>query len=457
MYTYFRTDIVYRVSISIFEVGSILCAAAVDSNMFIVGRAVAGLGTAGILQGALSIISQVVPLEKRPLYMGVVISVFVIAVTVGPVLGGVFTEHSTWRWCFWINLPIGAVVLAGLTVFLKIRGKQSEDRALPFTKKLRNMDPLGSLIFISAVCCLVLALHWGGQSKPWNSADVIGCLIGAGLIGILFIYLQWRRGESALIRLRVFKKRSIWTGSLVLFFLGAGTYVNVFFLPFWFQGVKGISPVWTGVDFIPLLLPQLVSLIVVGAIVKRFGHYVPYMIIGELICIGGQAMLTQIKPYSSTLYWAASFVVSGLGSGMAMQLPYTAVAIVLSDDDIPVGNAIAVLFYQLGGAIFISMGQTIIITTLLDLVPQRLLGVSAETVVTVGASNLAAITTTPEDLAVLQDIWNTAVARTMILGTVVVGATVPFTLGMGWLNSVKVAEERKKASVTGNKEAQTGC
>ncbi|KAG6356246.1 hypothetical protein INS49_015633 [Diaporthe citri] len=334
LYTYFRTDIIYRTSIFVFEVGSILCAAAASSNMFIAGRAIAGFGAAGVLQGALSIISQVVPLEKRPLYMGIVISVFVIAVTVGPVLGGVFTQNS-------------------LSIFLKIKGKESDDRALPLMRKLHSMDPLGSIVFIGATCCLMLSLHWGGQSKSWASADVIGCLVGAGLIGALFIYLQWRRGDSALIPLRIFKKRSIWTSSMVLFCLGAGTYVNVFFLPFWFQGVKSISPVSTGVDFIPLLLPQLISLIIVGAIVKRFGYYVPYMVVGELI------------------------------------------------------------------------------------------------------SNLPALVTSAEDLAILQDIWNTAVARTMILGTAVVGVAIPFTLGMEWLNALKVSQERKEASGVDNMEGST--
>ncbi|RYP77925.1 hypothetical protein DL769_003298 [Monosporascus sp. CRB-8-3] len=361
-------------------VGSVLCAAAVNSEMFIVGRAIAGFGAAGVLQGALSIISQVVPLEKRPLYLGIVPSVFVIAVTVGPVLGGVFTEHATWRWCFWINLPIGAVVLLGLTVFLKLRGTPNKDRTLPLAVKINNMDPVGCLVFIGA---------------------------------------------------------------------------NVFFLPFWFQGVKGLSPVTTGVDFIPLLLSQIVFLIITGGIVKTFGHYIPFMIVGEVIAIGGQAMLTQLKPDTNTVFWAAALVVAGIGSGMAMQLPYTAVAVVLSDEDIPVGNAIAVLFYQLGGAVAISMGQTITITTLLKLLPQRLPDLSPQTVITMGAANLPRIASTPEALTILREIWNSAVTRAMILGAAVMGATIPFTMGMEWLNSVRVAEERKKASEAEKQENQS--
>ncbi|KAM4054661.1 major facilitator superfamily protein [Hirsutella rhossiliensis] len=419
VYKYFSTDVVYRLSILIFEVGSIICAAAVNSPMFIVGQAVAGFGAAGVLQGALSIISQVVPLEKRPLYMGIVISVFVVTVTIGPVLGGVFVQHSTWRWCFWINVPIGAVVLAGLTIFLKVRGATNKDRALPFKAKVSNMDPLGCDVFIGAICCLLLALQWGGQQKAWSSADVIGCLVGGFLIAALFAYWQWRRGDVALIPLRVLKKRSIWTGAVVLFFFGAQTYV-------------------------------------VSGMVKQFGSYVPYMVVGELIAIGGQAMLTLIQPDSRTLYWAAGLVVAGLGTAMAMQLPYTAVAIVLADDDIPVGNAIAVLFYQLGGAVSISMGQTIIITTLLDLVARRLPGLSPQMVITAGAANMPALGPTPEALEVLREIWNTAIARTMILATVLLGATVPFTLGMEWLNAVRVAKQRKAAEADRDRGMRPG-
>ncbi|KAL9605494.1 MAG: hypothetical protein Q9179_001300 [Wetmoreana sp. 5 TL-2023] len=170
--------------------GTILCAAAVSSNMFIAGRAVAGLGAAGILQGALSIISQVVELEKRPLYMGIVISVFIFATCVGPPLGGVFTQYTTWRWCFWINLPLGAVVLICLSIFLKIKGVGDDVRKMRLVEKLQCMDP------------------------------------------------------------------------------------NVFFLPFYFQAVKGLDPVPSGVDIIPLLASEMVALIITGACVKAWGHYI---------------------------------------------------------------------------------------------------------------------------------------------------------------------------------------
>lgn len=122
------------------------------------------------------------------------------------------------------NLPIGGLVLIGLTLFLKIPGARNEHRALPLKTKLKNMDLLGALIFVGAACCLLLALQWGGQTKPWKSADVIGCLVGTVVLGVLFLYWQWRRKENALITPRVFMQRSIWTASGVLFFLGAQGY-----------------------------------------------------------------------------------------------------------------------------------------------------------------------------------------------------------------------------------------
>ena len=123
------------------------------------------------------------------------------------------------------NLPIGALVLFLLYFFLKIKRAENENRSLPVKKKMGNMDPLGCLVFIGAICCLLLALQWGGQTKPWSSSTVVGLLVGSIVLASVFGYLQWRRQERALIPLRVLRKRSIYTGAMVLFFLGASTYL----------------------------------------------------------------------------------------------------------------------------------------------------------------------------------------------------------------------------------------
>lgn len=211
--------------------------------MFIVGRAIAGLGAAGLLQGSLSIIGHAVELQKRPLYMGIVISVFVISVCIGPVIGGALTTNVSWRWCFWMsvtlfscaqkhiltsfnsNVPIGAVVIVLLFLFLKLKGLDNEDRKLPLSQKLRRIDPVSCVVFIGAVCCLLLALQWGGQSVPWNSSKVWGLFVGSGLLLLLFCILQWKFGEKATIPPRIFRQRSVMAGSGVLFFLGASLYL----------------------------------------------------------------------------------------------------------------------------------------------------------------------------------------------------------------------------------------
>lgn len=215
-------------------------------------------------------------------------------------------------------------------------------------------------------------------------------------------------------------------------------------MSFWFQAVLNLSPVQAGVNFIALMVPQIITVMIVSGIVNKYGHYVPWMLLGEVIAIAGQAMLTQIHQDTKTAYWAAGFVVTGVGVGLAQQLPYTAVAAVLSDQDIPVGNALAVLFYQLGSTISISLGQTITFSTILNLVPKRIPSLPPRAVIKVGATALASLGLPPDQLSVLRDIWNTGIARTIIFSTVCLAAAVPFTLGMECLNAVKIGQQRRQ-------------
>ncbi|KAL8934498.1 MAG: hypothetical protein Q9216_005883 [Gyalolechia sp. 2 TL-2023] len=418
IYKYFDVEVTYKICLAVFE------------------RA------AGILQGALAIISHVVELQKRPLYMGIVISVFVVTVSIGPVLGGVFTAHTTWRWCFWINLPIGVLVLFLLTIFLKVNNTMNANQKLPLKVKLGHMDPLGCVVFLGAICCLLLALQWGGQSRPWRSAMIIGLLLGSSALLVLFGFIQWRLGEKATIPLRILRQRSILAGAATLFFLGAALNADSFHIPFWFQAVQGVDAMTSGIRLIPLFIPQMVSLIVVGAVVSKWGYYVPYMILGELVCIAGSSMLTRLSTASSTVYWSASLATTGLGMGMAMQLPYTAVQMVLSNRCIllatwrvnnhPPIAACEILKCAIKRAVSIAAGQTMILNTILKRIPMEVQD-NATSAITAALRSEA--TASPQAINLLRSVWNTAICRIMLFSLVMVCTAVPFTLGMEWINT----------------------
>jgi MFS family permease len=162
----FRAQYVYLVSIIIFEAGSILCAAAPTSAALILGRVIAGCGAAGIIQGTLTILGYSVPKKQVPLYYEYVLSVQGISACTSPIIGGIFTERVNWRWCFWVNVPIGAIAL--LMVLLLVKPKTSHEAlwSLPALECLKQMDWIGTLIFRAAFTCLFFALQWGGQTKP---------------------------------------------------------------------------------------------------------------------------------------------------------------------------------------------------------------------------------------------------------------------------------------------------
>lgn len=181
-----------------------------------------------------------------------------------------------------------------LYFFLRLRNTRDENRRLSFMGKLEHMDIIGTVLFLGTICCLVFSLQWGGQKVPWKSSEVIGLLVGFFLLTLAFIYCQWKRGDDALIPLRVLRQRSIMMGSCYLFFFGMLNYAvccvkllpphNMiaadpppkysFYLPFYFQRVQGVAATTSGVRIIPMVLPQIVSLIVVGALVTKWRIYV---------------------------------------------------------------------------------------------------------------------------------------------------------------------------------------
>lgn len=210
LYSFFPIKGIFLFSVVLFEVGSAICGAAPTSAVFILGRAVAGVGGAGILSGVIIIIVHAVPLAKRPLYQGLFGAVFGLASVVGPLLGGAFTSGVSWRWCFYINLPIGGVAFVLVALLLKV--PDTKDVRLPLRAKLAQLDALGTTFLIPGVVCLLLALQWGGLEYAWNSPRIIALLVLGIVLMIGFILVQIYMPKTATIAPRIFKQRSILAG-----------------------------------------------------------------------------------------------------------------------------------------------------------------------------------------------------------------------------------------------------
>jgi MFS family permease len=216
LYTYHPIKWVFLIALSIFELGSLVCAVAPTSTALIIGRAVAGLGSAGMYAGAFLIIAHSVPVRERPLYNGMIGATYGVACVIGPLLGGVFTDSPklTWRWCFYINLPIGVFPAAIVIFFFASPPKGKTDQP-SIWGRVKRMDLPGTLCFLPGVVCLLLALQWGGTRYEWSNGRVIALLVLAGVLIIGFVVIQIYSGEDATVPTRVFKNRNIWGGAIL--------------------------------------------------------------------------------------------------------------------------------------------------------------------------------------------------------------------------------------------------
>lgn len=250
--------------ITIFEIGNLLCALARSSAMFIVGRAIAGIGAAGLFSGGIIMQITCVPPHKRPILISAGMAITAIGGVVGPVLGGVIAQYLGWRWCCWIFLPLGFVLTV---MILLVRVPEQGKPPVKETLRLlsQRLDLLGCFaMFVPACVMLLLGLSWGGQRLAWESATVIGLLCGGFGLSIIFGFWQRYKQDKALIPPSIFLQPVVFFGCLVSFLQGGAFLEMGYYMPLWFQSVKHASPLSSGLMLLPTMISQIIVSMVSG-------------------------------------------------------------------------------------------------------------------------------------------------------------------------------------------------
>ncbi|GKZ83875.1 hypothetical protein AnigIFM56816_008971 [Aspergillus niger] len=430
LYTFYSTKWVYLMGLAVFEIGSLICGVAPNSVALIIGRAIAGLGAAGVFSGAMIIISQTAPLKWRPFLTGSITSMYGIASVAGPLMGGAFTDHVSWRWCFYINLPIGGATIFFILIFFK--APKSVKSTTGLKDKLSQFDLPGTFVFLPGVICVLLALQWGGTTYEWGNGRIIALLVLFGVLIGIFIVLQMWGNEKATIPPRLIKNRNVWGAALFSFCVGGSFFVAVYYLPIWFQAIKGVSATKSGIMNLPMLLSVVIFSIVAGGLVSTFGYYTPFMLVAPVFIAVGGGLLSTMGVHSSAGHWIGYQIIFGVGAGLGMQQPMMVVQAALKIADVPSATAIVAFTQTLGGALFVSVAQNVFQNELRKNLSQ-ISGVDPASVMQAGATMLRHVVSADQLPAVLEA-YNGAVTTTFYVAVAMGALSIFGALPIQWIS-----------------------
>ncbi|MCM2428633.1 MFS transporter [Streptomyces sp. RKAG337] len=338
----------FQTVIVIFLIGSALCGIAQNMPQLIAFRALQGLGGGGLMVLSMAIVGDIVPPRERGRYQGVFGAVFGASSVLGPLLGGVFTEELSWRWVFYINLPIGVVALAVIAAVLHI----------PVRRTTHRIDYLGMALVAAAATSLVLVTSLGGTTWAWSSPKIIGLAVLGLVLVAVFIVVE-RRAVEPVLPLRLFRIRTFWLVSVISFVIGFAMFGAMTYLPTFLQVVHGFSPTLSGVHMIPMVIGLLVSSTGSGQIVSRTGHYKIFPILGTGITAIGLLLLHQLDEFTSTWVMSLYFLIFGLGLGLVMQVLILAVQNSVGYEDLGAATSGATFFRSIGASFGVSIFGTV--------------------------------------------------------------------------------------------------
>jgi MFS family permease len=363
--------------------------------------------------------------------------------------------ERTWRWCFYINLPIGAFTLLVIFFFLRLTPPPPQAQAaskLSLVAKAKRLDPLGLFFFIPSIVCLILALQWGGTTYSWSAPNIVGLLVTFAVLFIVFLIVEFKLPDNAMAPPRVILNRSVGASMFFTFMSSGAMMCLVYYLAIWFQAAQGQSAMDAGIRTIPLVISLVLAGIVAAVITQKIGYYVPAMLFASVVASVGAGMLSTLTPSSGTGAWMGYQILYGIGVGAGAQSANLAAQTVLPREDVPLGTAMMFFVQQLGGAIFLPVGQNLFSSSLVKSLA-GIAGLQPDIIINTGATDLRKVVPASELGSVLHA-YSSACTRVFVLGAALSACMILGAAAVEWKSIKKVKPEASRDAMVDEERGQ---
>ncbi|KAI1384344.1 MFS general substrate transporter [Hypoxylon trugodes] len=442
LYRSFRIKLVFITFVAIFELGSLLAALSTSSKMLIVARAISGIGGSGILNGGSTMVAASVPIAKRSFLNGIILGCFAVGQAIGPLIGGALTQGITWRWCFYINLPVGGLVIFLFVFVVRLPVSRLTEKRTSLIGRVLEIDFVGFVFFAAASLMFLIGVQWGGTQYPWNSATVIGLMCGGvATFGVLGFWLA-HKGEAALLPPRLLRNRINIMITITSFVQSGGTITSLYWLPVWFQAIKGANALRSGVMILPLILSQLVASVVSGALVQKTGYYLPETIGGNALVAIGAGLTSTFSPNTSEGEIIGYQILLGAGRGFVLQQLVTAMQANVPKADASIATAYAMFSQLLGSAIFSALAKTVFTASIAKALQKFAPSIDPNLLIDNGVTDIAKVIP-PDQLQGALLAYNEAINYVFYLQLAAACCAFVSSWGMGWKNLKHVKQEQE--------------